>query len=129
MDARSLCRAQPFGPVKSTDTAQGRDALSYGFYFSVPQGGTRAPPVTARFIRASMDWEPRCTLRWTVEEHRQMPAPQWDILRRERDGSFIWMEAAQDLNTAKARLEELIAAAPGEYFVFDQRSQEIVAKL
>jgi hypothetical protein len=58
-----------------------------------------------------------------------MPAPQWDILRRERDGSFIWMEAAQDLNTAKARLEELIAAAPGEYFVFDQRSQEIVAKL
>ena len=58
-----------------------------------------------------------------------MPAPQWDILRRERDGSFIWMEAAQDLKTAKARLEELIAAAPGEYFVFDQRSQEIVAKL
>jgi hypothetical protein len=64
-----------------------------------------------------------------MEEHRQMPAPQWDILRRERDGSFIWMEAVQDLNTAKARLAELIAAAPGEYFVFDQRSQEIVAKL
>jgi hypothetical protein len=58
-----------------------------------------------------------------------MPAPQWDILRRERDGSFIWMEAAHDLETAKARLEDLLDAAPGEYFVFDQRSQEIVAKL
>jgi hypothetical protein len=58
-----------------------------------------------------------------------MRAPQLDILRRERDGSFIWMEAAQDLQTAKARLEELVAAAPGEYFVFDQRTQEIVAKL
>jgi hypothetical protein len=58
-----------------------------------------------------------------------MPAPHLDILRRERDGSFIWVEAAQDLHAAKARLDELIAAVPGEYFVFDQRSQEIVAKL
>ena len=39
------------------------------------------------------------------------------------------MEAAQDLEGAKARLEELVVATPGEYFVFDQRSQEIVAKL
>ena len=65
----------------------------------------------------------------SVEEHRKMPSPQLDILRRERDGSFIWMEAAQDLEGAKARLEELVAATPGEYFVFDQRCQEIVAKL
>jgi len=54
--ARSLCWAEPFGLVKSTDTAQGRDALSYGFYFSVQQEGTRAPPVTSRFIRVSMGW-------------------------------------------------------------------------
>jgi hypothetical protein len=58
-----------------------------------------------------------------------MTAPQLDILRRERDGSFIWMEAAGDLQAAKDRLEKLVAAAPGEYFVFDQRSREIVAKL
>ena len=58
-----------------------------------------------------------------------MPAPHVDILRRERDGSFLWMEAVVDLDGAKARLQELIAVAPGEYFVFDQRSQEIVAKL
>lgn len=65
----------------------------------------------------------------TVEEHRKMPSPQLDILRREPDGSFIWMEAVHDLEGAKARLEELVGAAPGEYFVFDQRSQEIVAKV
>jgi sarcosine oxidase gamma subunit len=58
-----------------------------------------------------------------------MTAPKLDILRRKRDGSFIWMEAAQDMQAAKNRLEELVAVAPGEYFVFDQRSQEIVAKL
>ena len=58
-----------------------------------------------------------------------MAPPQLDILRRERDGSFLWMEAVGDLEGAKARLEELVVAAPGEYFVFDQRSQEIVAKV
>lgn len=58
-----------------------------------------------------------------------MPSPHLDILRRERDGSFIWMEAAQDLENAKARLEQLVGTVPGEYFVFDQRTQEIVAKL
>jgi hypothetical protein len=58
-----------------------------------------------------------------------MPLPHLDILRRERDGSFIWVEAAHDQKLAEARLEELAAAAPGEYFVFDQRSQQIVAKL
>ena len=57
-----------------------------------------------------------------------MPAPHLDILRRERDGSFMWVEAAQDLPTAHARLEALIATTPGEYFVFDQRTQEIVVK-
>jgi len=58
-----------------------------------------------------------------------MPAPHFDILRRERDGSFMWMEAVPELEIAKARLHELSTAMPGEYFVFDQRCQEIVAKL
>ena len=58
-----------------------------------------------------------------------MRAPQLDILRKDRDGSFIWMEAAQDLQAARVRLEQLVTATPGEYLVFDQRTQEIVAKL
>jgi hypothetical protein len=57
-----------------------------------------------------------------------MPA-QFDILKRNNDGSFSWLEAAEDLDNAKARLLELAASACGEYFVFDQASQQIVAKL
>jgi hypothetical protein len=58
-----------------------------------------------------------------------MPTPQLDILKRTEDGSFVWMEAANDLSGAKARLQQLVDNTPGEYFVFDQRSQQIVAKM
>jgi hypothetical protein len=58
-----------------------------------------------------------------------MSAPHLDILKREQDGNFVWLEAAHDLKRAKIRLEELAQHDPGEYFVFDQRSQEIVAKV
>ena len=56
------------------------------------------------------------------------PCP-FDILRRDEDGSFIWLEDAHDLQAAQARLQELCAKAPGDYFVFDQKSQQIVARL
>ena len=56
-----------------------------------------------------------------------MPTAHLDILIRENDGSFIWLEAAHDLEAAKARLRELSASRPAEYFVFDQRTQQIVA--
>lgn len=65
----------------------------------------------------------------TNNEHTRRTPPHFDILRRERDGSFLWIEAAHDLDLAKARMQELVAAVPGEYFVFDQRGQEIVAKM
>jgi len=58
-----------------------------------------------------------------------MPTPHLDILKRTEDGSFVWMEAANDLSLAKIRLQELVDDNPGEYFVFDQRSQQIVAKM
>ena len=58
-----------------------------------------------------------------------MSTPHLDILRRERDGNFVWLEAAQDLQRAKSRLEELAQRNPGEYFVFDQKAQQIVAKI
>ena len=58
-----------------------------------------------------------------------MPTPHLDILKRTEDGSFVWMEAANDLSLAKTRLQQLVDNDPGEYFVFDQRSQQIVAKM
>jgi hypothetical protein len=39
------------------------------------------------------------------------------------------VEAAAELSLAKDRLQQLYSAMPGEYFVFDQKSQQIVAKI
>jgi len=58
-----------------------------------------------------------------------MASSPFDILKRHADGSFIWLEAAGDLGGAQVRMLALATATPGEYFVFDQRSQQIVAKL
>jgi hypothetical protein len=58
-----------------------------------------------------------------------MSSASFDILRRHNDGSFIWVETASELAHAKDRLQQLYAATPGEYFVFDQKSQQIVAKI
>jgi hypothetical protein len=58
-----------------------------------------------------------------------MTTAPFDILRRHDDGSFIWLEDAHDLQVARTRLQELFEVTPGEYFVFDQKSQQIVARL
>jgi hypothetical protein len=58
-----------------------------------------------------------------------MPSASFDILRCHRDGSLIWMESASELDHARERLQQLNAGSPGEYFVFDQRIQQIVAKV
>lgn len=56
-----------------------------------------------------------------------MPAEPFDILKRHLDGCFIWLETASSLEAAKTRLLELHTKIPGDYFVFDQGSQQIVA--
>jgi hypothetical protein len=58
-----------------------------------------------------------------------MRTPHLDILKRQSDGSFVWIEAVSDLRVAEERISHLASMAPGEYFVFDQRSQQIVAKI
>ncbi len=52
---------------------------------------------------------------------------QWyDIFRRDARGE-IWIEAVRDLETAKSRLIELAAEAPGQYVIFSQRSGRMVS--
>ena len=58
-----------------------------------------------------------------------MASTPYDILRRHNDGSLIWVEAACELSHAKDRLQQLNTANPGDYFVFDQKSQQIVARI
>jgi hypothetical protein len=57
-----------------------------------------------------------------------VPAIPFDILIRHRDGSLLWVEAASNIQLAKSRLQQLCATTPGDYFVFDQTSQQIVAR-
>jgi pyridoxine/pyridoxamine 5'-phosphate oxidase len=57
-----------------------------------------------------------------------MRAPHLDILKRQNDGGFVWIEAASDVRVAEERISQLADKEPGEYFVFDQRTQQIVAK-
>jgi hypothetical protein len=50
----------------------------------------------------------------------------FDILKKERDGSFCWFETANDLESANIRIRELIALSPGDYVVFDQRTHHAI---
>ncbi len=56
-----------------------------------------------------------------------MKAAPYDIFRKDLLGTPVWMEAVQDIATAKLRMMELADRSPGEYFVFSQESQEIVS--
>ena len=52
----------------------------------------------------------------------------FDILRKIDVVNFEWVEVVLDLQTAEARIQELQAHSPGEYVVFSQRAQQIVAR-
>ena len=50
----------------------------------------------------------------------------FDILKKKSEGSFRWFEAANDLESANIRIDELIVLSPGEYVVFDQRTHNVI---
>ena len=52
-----------------------------------------------------------------------------DLFRRNKDGNYIWLEAGADLKSAKLRLQELSASAPGEYLLFDRTTAQIIETL
>ncbi len=56
-----------------------------------------------------------------------MKGAPYDIFRKDLLGTPVWMEAVQDLETAKLHMIKLAGRSPGEYFVFCQESEEIVS--
>ncbi len=56
-----------------------------------------------------------------------MKVAPYDVFRKDLLGTPVWMEAVQDIETAKLRMLELADRSPGEYFVFSQETQEIVS--
>jgi hypothetical protein len=52
--------------------------------------------------------------------------PPFDILKVEH-GGVRWMESAEDLQRAKARVKLLAASSPGEYIIFHHKSGERIS--
>jgi hypothetical protein len=51
----------------------------------------------------------------------------FDIIKVLRDDRLAWVEAAEELSTARLRVWELLADSPGEYIVFNQQTKTLVA--
>jgi hypothetical protein len=51
-----------------------------------------------------------------------------DIFKKDVRGNLIWLDCVVDLDAARSRINQL-ALTPGEYFVFDQRTQQIAASV
>ncbi len=47
--------------------------------------------------------------------------PQFDIFRMKKS-EYVWLEATMTLDGAEARIQELGAAEPGEYLIFNQKT-------
>jgi hypothetical protein len=51
----------------------------------------------------------------------------FDILRKDRTGTFHWVEMVSDINTAEARLRQLSAESRDEFVVFRTIDLRVVA--
>ena len=51
----------------------------------------------------------------------------FDILKKQPEGSFCRFEGVNDLASANILIKELLALSPGEYVVFDERTNNVIA--
>jgi hypothetical protein len=58
-----------------------------------------------------------------------MRSPVYNLFTEDARGNPVWLDAAEDLDAARTRLTQLASAQPGEYFIFDLRTQQIVTSL
>jgi hypothetical protein len=56
-----------------------------------------------------------------------MQIPTFDLFKGDNSGRLIWLGVADDLKAAAGRLRELASSTPGEYLVFSQQAQKMVA--
>ena len=50
----------------------------------------------------------------------------FDIFLRLPDGKPLWVEAVDGFEKAKRQVEKLVEAAPGDYFIFNSRTGQIL---
>jgi hypothetical protein len=52
---------------------------------------------------------------------------RYDILQKDRKGTFQWLETVTDIETAKARALQLSSESPDEFVVFRGTDLQVVA--
>ena len=52
---------------------------------------------------------------------------RYDILQKDRKGTFQWLETVTDIETAKARVLQLSSESPDEFVVFRETDLQVVA--
>jgi hypothetical protein len=57
-----------------------------------------------------------------------MTIPRYDVLKRDSRG-VLWIEAVDDLKSARLRIQELSSESYGEYLVFDQETGQTVHRI
>ena len=50
----------------------------------------------------------------------------FDLFKKEKDGTMVWIAAVNQLHMAAALVAELSQKYPGEYRVFDKRTGEVM---
>jgi hypothetical protein len=58
-----------------------------------------------------------------------MTSRSLDIFKKDLQGNPVWVDAVGDLEDAQRRVNQLASVFPGEYFVFDQGTRQIVVRL
>ena len=56
-----------------------------------------------------------------------MTIPRYDVLKRDSRG-VLWIEAVDDLESARLPIQQLSSESYGEYLVFDQNTGQNVDK-
>ena len=55
--------------------------------------------------------------------------PTFDIFSGDPTQNPIWLEPVIGLSTARQRMEQIAAAKPGQYFLFNVQSHSVLAKV
>jgi len=58
----------------------------------------------------------------------KMTLPAYDIFKKDATGAMIWVEAVENLESARMRVKELSRGSNTEYAIFDQHTKQIVFK-
>lgn len=57
-----------------------------------------------------------------------MPEPVYNLFTEDASGP-VWLDAVADFEVACTRLTQLASVNPGEYFIFNLRTRQVVANL